>query len=124
MNTEDLKLCKAFAKLDGVSEFEMHRGYMYAKHPKGDLSINGTQHRVYNPLVGELQLNARDKYGVTVEHLSQFDRGVGGTGSYNIPFVRVRLVNSWVNTPSGKTESLDISRAVLKCILYSRGVEI
>ena len=35
----ELQMCKAFAKLDGLSEFLMHRGEMYIADLKGELSV-------------------------------------------------------------------------------------
>jgi hypothetical protein len=102
-----LKLCKLFAELEGVETIE-HRGELYRIDPKGDLSINSVAYGKYDPLGGELNCAARDKYKAEVSYST-------------FPCGRVLIECSWGNEISHFESMKELNQAVIVAILKSEG---
>jgi len=116
-NKTDLELSKAFAELEGV-DVVIQNGALICDSPADVLS--SVLSDKYNPIT-DVALNcaARDKYRVSVNHYDQFDRGVDGNGSHDIPCCTVSimgLTGDYEVSLFNVDESL-IPKAVIECIL-------
>ena len=101
----DLELCKKFAELEGKHSFEVVDGIPFVAKLKGWVT------RVsYNPIT-DLALNcaARDKYKVQIDY-------------------RDKDITVWLDDEATTADSTkysgdeDIPRAVIECILKSKGL--
>lgn len=105
---KQLDMIKAMAELDGVGIGET-QGKLWVKDEHGCFSWNRLGHKEYNPIT-DLALNcaARDKYEVEVEYW--LDRVVidGDTPS--------------ISTVVYFEQKSEIPRAIIECILKSKGL--
>lgn len=120
-----LELCKAFAKLEGV-DWITHKEHILYKNDQGYMCVNGVTYDWYNPISNlTLLAKAMFKYNVNIEHCTQFDCGPCGSGSYDIPFVAVwikSLTGDFTHeTPLNDCSDEAIATAVIECILKAEG---
>ena len=101
----NLELCKKFAELEGVDTI-MHRGELYRLDLNGGLSINSVSYGKYNPIGGELNCAARDKYHVEID--------------YDLNEVNIYTPSKFDPVIFDNTK--DIPNCVIKCILKSKGL--
>lgn len=104
------KMIKAFAGLEGI-ELIRHKNVFARKLNTGDLSINGVQYDIYDPII-DLALNcaARDKYRVHTDYINK-SCSMWVRGKYSDKMISdVRLVD---------TDGFPV--AVIECILKSEG---
>lgn len=115
---KDKDMIKAFAELEGIELHEMH-GEFY--------TVDSASTAIkYNPITdGSIALKAMARHEVNIERFSQFDCGIDGSGSFEIPFVvasmRLDGVLHEANTPLNRVDNEDIARAIIEVILKSYG---
>jgi hypothetical protein len=102
MNEKQLKLAKLYAELIGVEVTEW-QGSIYECV---DFGYGPTTGAIFNPFIGQLQLDARDNYQAIV--------------SYHHKQVSLWIETTWI-TANYKND-IEMSVAVIECILKSKGL--
>ena len=114
---KELDMIKSFAKLEGIEIVDEYCGKLFIKDvASGSVSIKGYSHSSYNP-IDNLALNcaARDKYEVEVSY------------SESAAYIYKKLIcdendsSSPTNPEAGFKTKTEISKAVIECILKSKG---
>lgn len=104
----ELKMIKAFAKLEGVNVVHSPIEIDSTAFPVTFFTLkdNGYEHEEYNP-VSDLALNcrARDEYRVSVDHYE----------------MDVSIINERMFAVKFKSKE-ELKRAVIECILRSKGL--
>ena len=101
----ELEMIKAFAELEGV-EFILGDHYPLPKVYIKELGSMGIEKgNEYNPLLpNELNLLARDKYGVTIEYMQDEDH-------ITLDFISIFI-----------TDRNTLCKTIIECILKSEGL--
>jgi hypothetical protein len=108
MNEYQLKLAKLYAELIGESPVISRNGFVYLL--KGYAECREPLPTLFNPFIGQLQLDARDNFEVDIEW---YREAVSMQSEYS------DKPNNSVIGFDGKNE---VPQAVIECILKSKGL--
>jgi len=110
MNEKQLKLAKLYAELIDVEILE-YKGALLYPNDQGYMCENGVTCDWFNPFIGQLQLDARDKFEVHTDYINK-SVSMWSVGEFRDDVICRAEIKS-----KGYA-----STAVIECILKSKGL--